>query len=87
MLDGEPICRPPEQLRRLHAEGGAGEIDMCARSCVAIPHPVLVAGSLMMHGKWVRRAVPVIERSVYGAKLPKRLLAPQRETLVQIERE
>jgi len=24
---------------------------------------------------------------VYGAKLPKKLLAPQRETLVQIDRE
>ena len=56
------------RLRRLHAEGRAGEIDMCARCCVAIPHPLLVAGSLMMHGKWVRRAVPVIERMVYGAQ-------------------
>ena len=100
MLDGEPIGRLPEQsleevnnsdemrrLRRLHAQGKAGEIDMCARCCVAIPHPVLVAGSLMLHGKWVRRALPAIERMVYGSKLPKRLLAPQRETLVQIERE
>lgn len=100
MLDGAPIGRLPEQsleeinnsdemrrLRRMHAEGRAGEIDMCARCCVAIPHPLLVAGSLMLHGKWVRRAVPVIERMVYGAKLPKRLLAPQRENLVQIERE
>ena len=60
---------------------------MCARCCVAIPHPLLVAGSLLVHGKWVRRAVPVIERMIYGAKLPKRLLAAQRETLVQINRE
>ena len=100
MLDGEPIGRLPEQtleqinnsgemrrLRRLHAEGRSGEIDMCARCCVAIPHPLLVAGSLILHGKWVRRVVPIIERMVYGAKLPKRLLAPQRETLVQIDRE
>ncbi|HVO99621.1 MAG TPA: radical SAM protein [Bryobacteraceae bacterium] len=100
MLDGDPIGRLPEQsleeinnsdemrrLRRLHAEGKAGEIDMCARCCVAIPHPLLVAGSLILHGKTVRRAVPVIERLVYGSKLPKGLLAPQRETLVQIERE
>jgi radical SAM protein with 4Fe4S-binding SPASM domain len=100
MLDGEPIGRLPHQtlhqinnsdemrrLRRLHAQGRAGEIDMCARCCVAIPHPLLVAGSLMLHGKWVRRAVPVIERLVYGAKLPKRLLAQQRDTLVNIERE
>ena len=94
MLDGEAIGRLPEQsldeinnsdgmrrLRRLHAAGRAGEIDMCARCCVAIPHPLLVAGSLVLHGKWVRRAVPVIERLVYGSRLPKRLLAPQREAL------
>jgi len=24
----------------------------------AIPHPLLVAGSLLLHGKWVRRACP-----------------------------
>ncbi len=100
MLDGDPIGRLPEQsleeinnsdemrtLRRLHAEGKAGEIDMCARCCVAIPHPLLVTGSLILHGKTVRRAVPVIERLVHGSRLPKGLLAPQRETLVQIERE
>jgi radical SAM protein with 4Fe4S-binding SPASM domain len=100
MLDGMPVGDLREQtldqinnseemrrLRRLHAEGKAGEIDMCARCCVAIPHPMLVAGSLVLHGKWVRRAVPVIERLVYGQRLPKRLLAAQRETLVQIERE
>ena len=99
-LDGDHVGRLPDQtleeinnsdkmrhLRRLHAEGRAGEIDMCARCCVAIPHPLLVAGSLVLHGKTVRRAVPVIERLVYGSKLPKGLLAPQRETLVQIERE
>jgi len=99
-LDGEPIGRLPDQtleainnsdemrkLRRLHAEGRAAEIDMCARCCVAIPHPLLVAGSLLLHGKTVRKAVPLVERLVYGSKLPKGLLAPQRETLVQIERE
>lgn len=100
MLDGAPIGRVGEgtleeinnseemrRLRRSHAQGRAGEIDMCARCCVAIPHPVLVAGSLVLHGKWVRRVVPAIERMVYGSKLPKKLLAQQRETLVQIERE
>lgn len=99
-LDGAPIGKVPEQsleeinnseemrrLRRMHAEGRAGEIDMCARCCVAIPHPVLVAGSLVLHGKTVRHIVPVIERLVYGSKLPQRLLAPPRDTLVQIERE
>lgn len=99
-LDGDPIGKLPEQsleqinnsdkmrhLRRLHADGRAGEIDMCARCCVAIPHPLLVAGSLVLHGKWVRRAVPIIERLVYGSKLPKKMLAQQRETLVNIDRE
>ena len=32
------------RLRRLHAAGRAGEIDMCARCCTAVPHPLLVAG-------------------------------------------
>jgi radical SAM protein with 4Fe4S-binding SPASM domain len=99
MLDGAPVGHLGEQsleeifnseemrrLRRLHANGHAGEIDMCARCCTAVPHPLLVAGSLMIHGKWVRRLVPVVERLVYGAKLPKRLLVPAREDLVQIQR-
>ena len=73
------------RLRRLHAAGRAGEIDMCARCCTAIPHPLLVAGSLLLHGKWVRRAMPFVERMVYGAKLPKRLLTQPRGDLVQIE--
>jgi radical SAM protein with 4Fe4S-binding SPASM domain len=75
------------RLRRMHAAGRAGEIDMCARCCTAIPHPLLVAGSLILHGKWVRRALPLVERLVYGSKLPKRLLTAPREQLVQIERE
>jgi len=100
MLDGAPVGHLGEQslaeifnsdemrrLRRLHADGRAAEIDMCARCCTAIPHPVLVAGSLVLHGKWVRRFMPVVERLVYGAKLPKRLLAPPREDLVQIQRD
>jgi len=74
------------RLRRLHAAGRASEIDMCARCCTAIPHPLLVAGSLLLHGKWVRRAVPVVERLVYGRKLPKRLLEAPREDLVQIRK-
>jgi radical SAM protein with 4Fe4S-binding SPASM domain len=97
MLDGAPIGSIAEQtlpeifnsdemrrLRRLHAAGRAGEIDMCARCCTAIPHPLLVAGSLLLHGKWVRRALPVIERLVYGSKLPQGLLAAPRKELVQI---
>jgi hypothetical protein len=75
------------ELRRLHTSGRAGEIDMCARCCIAIPHPLLVAGSLILHGKWVRRAMPLVERLVYGAKLPRKLLTPAREELVQIQRQ
>jgi radical SAM protein with 4Fe4S-binding SPASM domain len=97
MLDGAPVGHLAEQdlpaifnsdemrrLRRLHAAGRAGEIDMCARCCTAIPHPLLVAGSLLFHGKWVRRAMPVIERLVYGSKLPSGLLLAPRKELVQI---
>jgi len=98
-LDGAPVgdlrsASLPEifnseemtRLRRLHGAGRAAEIDMCARCCTAIPHPLLVAGSLLLHGKWVRRALPVIERLVYGRKLPKRLLEAPREELVQIRK-
>jgi radical SAM protein with 4Fe4S-binding SPASM domain len=98
-LDGEPVGdlrhqTLPEifnsdslrELRRLHGEGRAAEIDMCARCCTAIPHPVLAAGSLVLHGKWVRRLLPVVERLVYGRKLPGKLLTPVREELVQIDR-
>ena len=97
-LDGAPVGDLNEQpldeifnseemrrLRRLHASGRAGEIDMCLRCCTVVPHPILVAGSLMLHGKWVRRALPLIERLVYTSKLPKRLLVPPREDLVQIK--
>lgn len=98
-LDGDPVGDLREQpleeifnsssmreLRRLHAEGRSSEVEMCARCCTVFPHPVLVAGSLALHGKWVRELMPVVERWVYGRKLPKALLTPARETLVQIER-
>ena len=51
-----------QQLRLKHATGRAGEIDMCARCCASIPHPVLVAGSLVFNGKVVRRMIPLVER-------------------------
>ena len=75
MLDGEPIgnltqqslvqiSNSPamQQLRATHARGEAASVDMCARCCTSIPHPLLVVGSLLLHGKWVRRLLPVIER-------------------------
>jgi radical SAM protein with 4Fe4S-binding SPASM domain len=99
MLDGAPVgdlreqsleeifnSEAMQQLRRVHAAGRSAEIDMCARCCTVIPHPALVAGSLLLHGKWVRRLMPVVERLVYRRRLPHRLLAPAREELVQIER-
>ena len=74
-------------LRRLHAAGRGAEIDMCARCSTAIPHPALAAASLLVHGKWVRRALPLVERLIRGRKLPERLLSPARSGLVQIQKE
>jgi len=86
MLDGKPVGRIGEQsiegiwnseamrrMRRLHAAGRAGEIDVCARCCTPIPHPALVAGSLIFHGRFVRRLLPRVERLAYATK---RLLRP-----------
>ena len=95
MLDGKPLgnigetpleeiwnSEAMEQMRRLHVAGRAGEIDICSRCCTTIPHPALVAGSLLFHGKTVRRLLPLIERLVYSSKLPKPLLTPSK--LVEI---
>ena len=75
----------------LHVGGRAGEIDICSRCCTTIPHPVLVAGSLVLHGKTVRKFLPIVERLTYLSKLPGRLLRPPKppepavkEELVQI---
>jgi radical SAM protein with 4Fe4S-binding SPASM domain len=89
MLDGKPlgaIGREPltqiwngpamQEMRRLHAAGRGGEVDICARCCTTIPHPALVAGSLVLHGKTVRRLLPVVERLTYLSRLPGRLLSP-----------
>ncbi|MGA2130701.1 MAG: radical SAM protein [Bryobacteraceae bacterium] len=89
MLDGAPLgniaAAPLESLwnsdemqrmRRAHTSGRAGEIDICARCCTTIPHPALVAGSLLFHGKTVRRLLPGIERLAYLSKLPGKLLRP-----------
>lgn len=106
MLDGAPIGNIGEQnleeiwngdqmreMRRLHVTGRAGEIGICSRCCTTIPHPVLVTGSLLLHGKTVRRLLPIVERLTYFSKLPKRLLRPPKPAppspaapeLVQIE--
>jgi radical SAM protein with 4Fe4S-binding SPASM domain len=105
MLDGAPIgnigtqpleeiwnSAPMRRLREMHVSGRAGEIDMCSRCCTTIPHPLLVAGSLLFHGSTVRRLLPWIERLTYLARLPRSLLIPPKkrvpparaEDLVQI---
>lgn len=102
MLEGKPVgnigvdplteifnSAEMQNYRQLHASGRAGEIDMCARCCTTIPHPVLVAGSLLFHGETVRKILPVIERLTYLSKLPRRFLSPPkpaaaRADLVQI---
>ena len=103
MLDGAPVGRIGEQplgeiydgpamreLRRKHAQGRAGEIEMCTKCFTTIPHPVLVAGSLLFHGKWVRKLLPMVERFVNlskGGMAKKLLTPPSKKTahLVQIE--
>ncbi len=71
-----------QRMRRLHVVGRAGEIDICSRCCTTIPHPALVAGSLIFHGKTVRRLLPIVERLAYFSKAPKKLLSPPK--LVQV---
>jgi radical SAM protein with 4Fe4S-binding SPASM domain len=78
------------RIRGLHAAGRGGDVDMCSRCRTTIPHPLLVAGSLLLHGGTVRRLLPIVERMVYLAKLPTRLLTPPKARvaapeLVQIQ--
>lgn len=80
-----------QRMRRAHVTGRAGEIDVCAKCCTTIPHPALVVGSLVLHGKTVRRLLPIVERLTYLSKLPKSLLTPPKpaarksdDSLVQI---
>jgi radical SAM protein with 4Fe4S-binding SPASM domain len=99
MLDGKPVGRIGEgslediwnseamrRMRRLHASGRAGEIDICARCLTTIPHPLLVAASLLLHGKTVRRLLPWAERLAYFSRLPARLLKPPKPDLVRIDK-
>ncbi len=89
MLDGAPlgnIATEPlfaiwnseamQDMRRKHASGRGGEVDICSRCCTTIPHPALVTGSLILHGKTVRRLLPLVERLSYLSKLPGRWLSP-----------
>jgi radical SAM protein with 4Fe4S-binding SPASM domain len=91
MLDGAPVgnigerslvsiwnSKPMQELRHLHATGRGGEVDMCSRCCTTIPHPALVTGSLILHGRTVRRLLPLVERLTYLSKLPRKLLQPAR---------
>jgi radical SAM protein with 4Fe4S-binding SPASM domain len=101
MLEGKPVGRIGDQpleaiwnseemrrMRRAHAGGRAGEIDICSRCCTTIPHPWLVALSLVFHGAFVRKFLPFVERLAYLSRLKgRRILTPPRGgALVQINR-
>jgi radical SAM protein with 4Fe4S-binding SPASM domain len=106
MLGGSPVGHVAEtsleeiwnsdemrRMRRLHARGQAGAIDICSRCCTTIPHPALVAASLVLHGATVRRLLPAIERLAYFSRLGRGWLrpsqpvteAPEQPELVQIK--
>jgi radical SAM protein with 4Fe4S-binding SPASM domain len=103
MLDGAPVGnigveslngiwngKSMREMREAHLSGRAGDISVCSRCCTTIPHPLLVAGSLIFHGRTVRRLLPLVERLVYLSKLPKTWLTPpkrlpEQSELVQIE--
>src|SRR5260370_6475947 len=69
-------------VQMVRMERNAGEGDSFKRCCTTIPHPALVAGSLIFHGKTVRRLLPIVERLAYFSKAPKKLLNPPK--LVQV---
>jgi radical SAM protein with 4Fe4S-binding SPASM domain len=92
MLDGAPVghigAQPLEQIwnsaemqrmRTLHASGRGGEIGICSRCCTTIPHPALVTGSLVLHGRTVRRLLPLVERLTDLSSLPAKLLRPPKK--------
>ena len=62
--------------------GRGGEVDICSRCCTTIPHPALVTGSLVLHGKTVRRLMPVVERLTYLSKLPGKAAKPAEKNAV-----
>ena len=73
------------RMRELHVSGRAGEIDVCTRCCTTIPSGALVAGSLLLHGRTVRKLLPWVERLVYLSKLPRSLLTPPRKNAGESE--
>jgi|SRR5579863_1922901 len=80
-LTAEPLAQiwnndEMRRMRELHVGGRAGEMDICRRCCTTIPHPALVAGSLVLNGKTVRKLIPQFERLAYAARWPLRLLRP-----------
>jgi radical SAM protein with 4Fe4S-binding SPASM domain len=104
MLDGAPVGNigrqslgeiwngaPMQHMREAHVTGRAGDLEVCSRCCTTIPHPLLVAGSLIFHGRTVRKLLPLIEHLVYVSKLPAAWLKPPKPAvspatrLVQIE--
>ena len=93
MLDGEPLGNlereslvqiwnsgAMQEMRSLHAQGRGGEVGICSRCCTTIPHPALVTGSLLLHGRTVRRLLPLVERLIYFSRLPRRWLQPPHHT-------
>ncbi|MFZ5926194.1 MAG: radical SAM/SPASM domain-containing protein [Acidobacteriota bacterium] len=83
IFDGESMRR----MRRLHASGRASEIDICSKCCTAIPHPLLAAGSLLLHGRVVRALLPVVERwarRLPGGRLLDRPVRSSPQPLVQL---
>ena len=100
MLDGAPVGNvgreslativnspPMQRMRDLHARGRSGEVDICAKCRVTIPHPVMVAGSMIVHGRTVRRLLPWVERIGRRWMKPPKPLATgpkPEEPLVQI---
>jgi hypothetical protein len=94
MLDGAPLgniggqslesiwnSEAMQGMRRLHGAGRGGEVDICSRCCTTIPHPALVTGSLLLHGRTVRRLLPAVERLSYWLRGTPRLLRPPREAV------
>jgi radical SAM protein with 4Fe4S-binding SPASM domain len=92
MLNGPALGRIGEQpladlwnsdtmrrMRGLHAQGRGAEVDICSRCVTVIPHPLLVVGSLVLHGRWVRRLLPAVERMAGRWSIPFRLLSAPRD--------